>query len=311
MLIRRPVLALSPRLALAVGLAFAVAQAAAAADAPTRSPAPPPVAAPSPAKTSPAMTLPAGNPVVARVDGVDLHLSDVEAAQQSLPQQAQKLPLPQIYPILLDRLVSGQLIIEAGRKDHLGQDPEVQRRLKLEEDHLIQQVYIERVIKAGETDDRLKARYQAFLKAKPAQDEVHARHILVKTEAEAKSIIAQLDKGGDFAALAKKYSTDPAAATGGDLGYFGRGDMVPGFSAAAFAVPVGHYTETPVKSEFGWHVIYVVDRRVGKPPNLDEAREQVTRLLARDTVEAKLKELRGAAKIETFGLDGKPMPMAN
>ncbi len=312
MVIRRSALALStrpalaPRVALAVLLTFAVARAAAAADAPVRAPAPPPAAA-----APPLTGLPAGNPVVARVDGVDLHLSDVEAAQQSLPQQAQKLPLQQIYPILLDRLVSGQLIIEAGRRDHLGQDPEVQRRLKLDEDHLIQQVYIERVIKAGATDDRLKARYQAFLKTKPARDEVHARHILVKTEAEAKSIIAQLDKGADFSALAKKYSTDPAAASGGDLGYFGRNDMVPGFAAAAFALPNGHYTETPVKTEFGWHVIYVVDRRVSKPPNMDEAREQVARLLARDTVEAKLKELRGAAKIETFGLDGKPLPVAN
>ena len=93
-------------------------------------------------------------------------------------------------------------------------------------------------------------------------EEVHARHILVKTEAEAKSIIDQLNKGADFAALAKKYSTDPAAASGGDLGYFSRDDMVPAFSAAAFALKPGQYTKTPVKTQFGWHVIKVVDRRV-------------------------------------------------
>jgi len=253
---------------------------------------------------------PAGNPVVARVDGTELRLSDVEAMQQSLPPQAQKLPLKQIYPILLDRLVDGALVVHAGRKEHLDQDPAVERRLKLYEDHLIQQAYVEQLIKGAESEDQLKARYQKFLGEKPAREEVHARHILVKTEAEAKSIIAQLDKGADFATLAKKDSTDPGAASGGDLGYFGRDDMVPAFTAAAFALPVGKYTETPVKTEFGWHVILVEDHRVKKPPSFAEAHEQVSQLLARDIIQAKLKELREAAKVETFGLDGKPLPPA-
>jgi peptidyl-prolyl cis-trans isomerase C len=249
---------------------------------------------------------PAGQ-VVARVDGVELHFADVEAAQQSLPAQAQKLPLDSIYPILLDRLVDATLITEAGRKDHLDQNPEVQRRLRQFQDRLIQQAYIERAVKAAATEDRLKARYQTLLKEKPAHEEVHASHILVKTEAEAKSVIAELDKGADFAALAKKYSTDPGGASGGDLGYFGRDDMVPEFAAAAFALPVGKYTEKPVKTEFGWHVIKVEDRRNGKPPSFEEARDELDRLIAHDVVEAKLKELRGGAKIETYGLDGKPM----
>jgi len=267
----------------------------------------PTAAPPAPSPTSPA-GLPAGNPVVARVDGTELHLADVEAAQHSLPPQAQKLPLKQIYPLLLDRLVDGALVTEAGRKEHLDQDPAVEQRLKLYKDRLIQQAYVEQLIKGAETEDKLKARYQKFIEEKPAREEVHARHILVKTEAEAKSIIAQLDKGADFATLAKKNSTDPGAASGGDLGYFTRDDMVPAFSAAAFALPVGKYTETPVKTEFGWHVILVEDHRVKKPPTFTEAREQIGQLLARDIIQAKLKELRGAAKIETFGLDGKPLP---
>jgi len=267
----------------------------------------PTAAPPAPSPASPA-GLPAGNPVVARVDGTELHLADVEAAQHSLPPQAQKLPLKQIYPLLLDRLVDGALVTEAGRKEHLDQDPAVEQRLKLYKDRLIQQAYVEQLIKGAETEDKLKARYQKFIEEKPAREEVHARHILVKTEAEAKSIIAQLDKGADFATLAKKNSTDPGAASGGDLGYFTRDDMVPAFSAAAFALPVGKYTETPVKTEFGWHVILVEDHRVKKPPTFTEAREQISQLLARDIIQAKLKELRGAANIETFGLDGKPLP---
>jgi peptidyl-prolyl cis-trans isomerase C len=255
-------------------------------------------------------SLPPGNPVVARVDGVELHLSDVQAAQQTLPPQAQKVPLEQIYPMLLDRLVDGALITEAGRKEHLDQDPNVQARLKRYEDRLIQEAYLNRAIKQAETEDSLKTRYQKLLKEKPAQEQVHARHILVTSEEEAKSVIAQLDKGADFTELAKKYSTDPSAQDGGDLGYFGHDDMVKEFADAAFALPVGQYTKTPVKTEFGWHVIKVEDRRAGKPPSFEEAQDQLRQDLARDIIEAKLQELRGAAKIEEFGLDGKPLPAA-
>ena len=264
---------------------------------------------PSPPTGAPVSTpLPPGDTVVARVDGTELRLSDVEAAQKTLPPQAQKLPLQQIYPMLLDRMVDGMLVAEAGRKDHLDQDPDVQRRLKLYEDRLIQEAYLNRAIKAAETDKDLKERYQSFVKDKAGQDEVHARHILVKTEAEANSIIAELDKGADFADLAKKHSIDPGAASGGDLGYFGRDDMVKEFADAAFSLPAGQYTKTPVKTQFGWHVIKVEDHRVKAPPSFEEARQEVTQLVAHDVVEAKLKELRSAAKVETFGLDGKPLP---
>lgn len=267
-----------------------------------------PTAAPHPSAAAPAPGgLPPGNTVVARVNGVELHLSDVEAAQQSLSPEAQKMPLAQIYPMLLGRMIDGMLVTEAGRKEHLDQSPEVQRRLKLLEDRLIQQAYIEQVLKDAENEDKLKEAYRKSIQQKPAREEVHARHILVKTEAEANSIIDQLNKGADFATLAKKYSTDPGAASGGDLGYFGRDDMVPAFAAAAFALQPGQYTKTPVKTQFGWHVILLVDRRTKQPPTFEEARAQLSRTLAHEMIEAKIKELRGAAKIEAFGLDGKPL----
>jgi peptidyl-prolyl cis-trans isomerase C len=260
----------------------------------------------APAKAAPA-GLPTGNPVVARVNGAEIRLSDVKAAQQNLPPQAQKMPLMQIYPTLLNRMIDGMLITAAARAGHLDQSAEVQKRLKLLEDRLLQQAYLEQVLKGAETEDRLKAGYQKFIQQQSAKEEVHARHILVKTEAEANSIIDQLNKGGDFATLAKKYSTDPGASSGGDLGYFTRDDMVPAFAAAAFALKPGQYTKTPVKTQFGWHVILLVDRREKKPPSFDEAKEQIKRTLARDVVEAKIKELRGEAKVEAFGLDGKPL----
>src|SRR6516162_6698591 len=278
-----PRLWLSPALGLigAVGLVTSFASdVPLAADRPSG---PPTANAPAPS------LLPPPNTLVARVDGTELHLSDVEAAQQSLPPQAQKMPLAQIYPMLLERLVDGTLIAEAGRKQHLEQDPELQLRLKRYEDRLIQEAYLNQAIKAAETDDQLKARYQALAKDKAGQEEVHAEHILVKTEDEARSVIAELDKGADF-------------------GYFKHGDMVKEFADAAFALPAGKYTTTPVKTEFGWHVIKVEDHRVSTPPSFEESRQEVSQLVARDAVDAKLKQLRSAAKIETYGLDGKPLP---
>jgi peptidyl-prolyl cis-trans isomerase C len=295
---------LTPRL-LASALGLVCAAGLAAGDAVMAADPRPTLPAPG---ASEAQALPPGDTVVARVDGAELRLSDVEAAQQNLPPQAKKLPLEQIYPVLLDRLVDGMLITEAGRKEHLDQDPDVQSRLKQYEDRLIQEAYINRVVKPAETEDRLRTRYETFLKEKPAQDQVHARHILVKTETEAKSVIAELDKGADFTALAKKYSTDPGAESGGDLGYFKHDDMVKEFADAAFALSPGQYTKTPVKTEFGWHVIKVEDRRAGKPPSFEEAREQLSRDVAHEIIDAKLHDLRDTAKIEEFGLDGKPLP---
>ena len=299
-----PRLSITP---LGLGLICAAGFAAAAAGGGVLLAADRPPAQPNPSASMPS-PMPPGSMVVARVDGTELHLSDVEAAQQSLPPQVQKMPLAQIYPMLLDRLVDGMLITEAGRKEHLDQDPELQQRLKRYEDRLIQEVYLSRAIKGAETEDRLKARYQTFVKDKAGRDEVHARHILVKSEAEAKSVIAELDKGADFAELAKKHSTDPGGSSGGDLGYFGHDDMVKEFADAAFALSPGQYTKAPVKSEFGWHVIKVEDHRVSTPPSFEEARQEVGQLVAHDIVDAKLKELRGAAKVETYGLDGKPLP---
>src|SRR6185437_5838990 len=141
------------------------------------------------------------------------------------------------------------------------------------------------------------------------KEEVKARHILLPTEAAAKEVIAQLDKGADFAALAKEKSTDPSKETGGELGYFTRDDgMVPEFADAAFKLKKGEYTKTPVHTQFGWHVIEVEDRREVKPPSFEESKPQLKEEAARAAVGSKLKELRGKAKIETFALDGSPLP---
>jgi len=253
---------------------------------------------------------PAADPVVARVDGVELHRSDVDAAKNALPPQAQQMPMEKLYPLLLDRLVDNALVTAAGRKQHLDQDPEVQRQLKRDEDQLVERAYLERAIDKATTPQALQAKYQVWIKQKGPEEEVHARHILVKSEDEAKSVIGQLEKGGDFGDLAKKYSTDPAGASGGDLGWFGRNDMVPEFAEAAFSTPKGQFTKKPVKTQFGWHVIEVIDKRTKAAPSFDEAQPELRNLIARDVIAAQLAQLKKGAKIETFGLDGKPLPPA-
>jgi peptidyl-prolyl cis-trans isomerase C len=267
-----------------------------------------PAAAQTPAAGAPAQQ----DPVVARVNGTELHRSEVLAARQMLPAQVQQIPFEQVYPQLLDSLVTNLLAAQAGRKQKLADDPEVKKRLQWAQDQIIEEVYLSRYIRGAMTDDRIKARYDQFLKDQKPQDQVNAKHILVKTEDEAKSVIADLKNGGDFAAIAKEKSNDPGTkATGGDLGWFTKDEMVPEFAEVTFKLQKGQYTETPVKTQFGYHVILLVDRRTAPPPTIEEARPQVVALLQRELIEQKVKELRTSAKIETFNLDGsKPTAAA-
>ena len=267
------------------------------------------VVTPATAQTPAPGAAPAGaaqqDPVVARVNGTELRRSEVLAARQMLPAQVQQIPFDQVYPQLLDTLVTNLLAAQAGRKQKLADDPEVKKRLQWAQDQIIEEVYLSRYIRGAMTDDRIKARYDQFLKDQKPQDQVNAKHILVKTEDEAKAVIADLKGGGDFAAIAKEKSNDPGTkATGGDLGWFTKDEMVPEFAEAAFKLQKGQYTETPVKTQFGYHVILLVDRRTAPAPSMEEARPQVVALLQRELIEQKVKELRTGAKIETFNLDG-------
>jgi len=245
------------------------------------------------------------DPVVARVNGAEIHRSDVLIARQSLPPQLQQIPFEQIYPRLLDEMVNNMIIAQAGRKAKLADDPEVKRRLAFAQDQIIEEVYLSRLVRSSITEDKIKARYDKFVKDAKPEEQVSARHILLKNEDDAKAVIAELKKGTDFATLAKQKSEDPGTkASGGDLGWFSKDEMVPEFSEAAFKLQKGEFTETPVKTQFGYHVIKVDDRRQAPPPTLDQARPQIVQQMQREIIEQKLKELRTSAKVETFALDG-------
>lgn len=252
-------------------------------------------------------TAPAGDPVVAIVNGQTLHRSDVVASAQSLPPQYRN-KVDEYFPALVDRLIDITLMVDEGRKQKLQDDPEVKALVTAYEDQAIREVLLRRQLKDKLSDAALKQKYDEMTKAMKPQEELRASHILVASEAEAKDIIAQLEKGADFAKLAKEKSKDPGATNGGDLGYFSDGDMVPEFWAAADKLNKGEYTKTPVKSQFGWHVILLTDKRTKPTPTFDQVKDQLKDQITQEIIAAYLGGLHKAAKIQKFGPDGKPLP---
>ncbi len=245
------------------------------------------------------------DPIVATVNGQQIHLSELEIAQQSLPQQYRNMPLSAVFPALLDRIVDSKLVEQDGRKNKVTDDPAFKRRMAFVEEQVIQDFWLQKQIALKVTPEKMRQTYEERLKSMPAEEEVHARHILVATEPEAKAIISDLKKGTAFDKLAKEKSTDKASgAEGGDLGWFKKTDMVKEFADAAFALKKGELTDNPVKTQFGYHVIQLEDRRQAPPPSFEEMSDQIRQDLARETVTAMLNQLRAGAKIEKFNMDG-------
>ncbi len=280
---------------------------AAQAPAPQGAPAPaqkPPAKPPAAAAAAPAAQ-PLKDPVVATVNGQPIRLSELEIAQQALPQQYRNMPLQAVFPALLDRIVDSKLVVQEGKKNKVTDDPAFKKRMAFVEDQVLQDFWIQREVARKVTAEKLQQRYEERLKSMPSEEEVHARHILVSTEDEAKAIIADLKKGAAFDKLAKEKSTDKASgAEGGDLGWFKKSDMVKEFADAAFALKKDELTETPVKTQFGYHVIKLEDRRKAPPPAFEELADQLREEMAREAVTAQLDQLRSGAKIEKFNMDG-------
>jgi peptidyl-prolyl cis-trans isomerase C len=261
--------------------------------------------APAAAPAAPAAPAVGGDPVVARVNGFELHRSDVEEAARGLPPQARQQPPDKIYAALLDQMIATTLVAQAARKAKVQDEPRAKRHLTLITDQVMAQLYVDKIVLAGMNEQKLKAKYDKLMKDAPPREEVNARHILLANEADAKAAIEELKKGADFAKLANQKSTDPAGKTsGGDLGWFTKDQMVPEFADAAFNLKKGEITDQPVKTQFGWHVIKLEDRRQAKPPTFDQVKPQLADEVARDLVGEKMKELKTAARIEVFNADG-------
>jgi peptidyl-prolyl cis-trans isomerase C len=264
---------------------------------------PPATGAPPPAAPA-SVPSPGSDPVVAKVNGAEIHASDVRDAIAGLPDEYRSLPPNVLFPMMLDQLVDRKALVLLAEKEGLNKDPQVQRQMARAEDNALQNALLNREIGPTVSEQKVKERYDATIANKPGEEEVHARHILVKTEDEAKKIIAELNGGADFAKLAKQYSTDPGAAHGGDLGWFKKGDMLPAFAAAAFALQPGQISETPVHTQYGWHVIKVEGRRQAPPPSFEEARDQLRQEMIQEGVHKLVAQARQGLTIERFNPDG-------
>jgi peptidyl-prolyl cis-trans isomerase C len=266
--------------------------------------------APAPAAQAaqPPAAAQAPDPVVARVGGEEIRLSQLRAAVQDLPEELRAAPEPVLLPVLLDQMIASRAIIAAARAEGLHNSEEVRRRVRAAEEEALQEVLIRRELEPLLTEEALRARYQRDVAAAAREEEVSARHILVATEAEARAIAIEAARPGvDFAELARRRSTGPGAREGGDLGFFRRGDMIAEFAEAAFALQPGQISPTPVRTQFGWHVIRVEARRAVEPPPFEQARAEVRARVFEESVGRIVERYRAAANVERFNLDGTPM----
>lgn len=238
------------------------------------------------------------DPVVAKIDGAEIRRSQALEVRRRLPAQMQQVPDHLILPVLVNIVIDTKVVAAEARRQNLQDDPEVRDQIARLEELVLEQILIARTVEEKVTDEDVQERYQTMVETAEGGEEIRARHILVEKEDEAKAVIAELQKGADFVELAKEKSTGPSAPQGGDLGYFGQGQMVPAFSEAAFGLDVGAFTETPVQTQFGWHVIKLEDRRTKAPPTFEEVSEQIRGELAREARAAYVEELREKSTIE-------------
>jgi peptidyl-prolyl cis-trans isomerase C len=237
------------------------------------------------------------NPVLAKVNGSEIRQSDLNLAEEELgPSLAQMDPATKKDNVL-SFLIDMKIVSKAAEDKKIENNEDFKKRLTFTRNRLLMDSLLASEGKAATTDEAMKKVYEDASKQITGEQEVHARHILVETEDEAKAVEDELKKGADFAELAKKKSKDPGASDGGDLGFFTKDQMVPEFSAVAFALEPGKVSD-PVKSQFGWHVIKVEEKRNRKAPDFDQVKSQIETYVTRKAQADYVAKLRETAKVE-------------
>ncbi len=257
------------------------------------------------AAAKPAAKKPAKKIVVARVEGKPIYRYEVVRAFQRLSPKLRKRGLPEVYEDVLETLIKRKMMTIYGRREKFHKNREVRRRLRIAEDQIIREVYLDKLIRKYLTEDRIRAHYDEFVRRNPPTDVVRARHILVSSEVKAKSVTKQALGGKDFAELARTNSEGPSASRGGDLGYFAKGEMVKPFADAAFKLKKGGITAQPVKTKFGWHIIKAEDRRKRKVPPYKKIKPRMRQEVWAKLGDNFLQQYRAQAKVERFAFDGK------
>ncbi len=238
----------------------------------------------------------ADDPVVAKVDGVDIKQSDLDFAASEVGPRISNYSADDRRRVLLQYVIENELMAAAGDKDKLDEGAAFESRVKYHQRQALRDAFFDAKIRESVSEDEAKKVYEERVKQVKPEQELHARHILVATEAEAKDVAARLKKGEDFATVAKEKSKD-VNAQGGDLGFFGKGQMVKPFEDAAFALEVGAISE-PVQTPFGWHIIKIEEKRDRQLPSFDQVKEAIMAQLVQQKAQAIVTGLRDTAKIE-------------
>jgi peptidyl-prolyl cis-trans isomerase C len=243
--------------------------------------------------------------VLAKVDGVAITEDDVADAMLDIgPGLPQKLDGPGRQKYVLDYLIDMKLVAKKAEADKMDSGEVFTRRLAYYHDKLAMEAVLTDVATKAATDEAEHKAYDEAAKAQPPQPEIHARHILLPTEDEAKAALARIKNGEDFAKVATELSKDPGG-EGGDLGWFTKDKMVPEFADAAFKMEPGQVSE-PVKSQFGWHVIKVEEKRMKTFPSFEQIKDQAAHYVAQKAQGDMITKLREAAKIDRLDDAGKP-----
>jgi len=242
--------------------------------------------------------------VVAKVNGQEITEQDIEFARREIGEQIASVPEAQRNSSLLMYIIENQLLADASAAEKLNEGPDVEKLLKYYRRRALHDLYYQRRIRDAIDDSAAKKLYDKEVAKLKPQTEVKARHILVKTEADARDIIERLGRGADFGKLAQEKSTGPSGSQGGDLGYFSKGQMVPKFDEAVFKLKKGETSE-PVQTRFGWHVIKVEDRRQSKAPDFAEVKDNLRTGLVRQKAVEVIDALRKSAKIDILDADMK------
>ena len=234
---------------------------------------------------------------VGTVNGETITLDEVMQLTEELPDEYRRQPLENYFPNLVSEIANTKLAAKAALDSGLDQDTLILDAIRIATERILAEAYFGTEIRKIVTEDEIAAAYDRFIADSDSREEISARHILVEEEQAAIDLIEKLKGGADFAALAQEFSTGPSGPKGGDLGYFGRGQMVPDFETAAFDLEIGTFSAAPVQTQFGWHVIKLEDKRIAPAPSLDEMRQQIGSSLTQQALARLIEELRQDATI--------------
>ncbi len=237
--------------------------------------------------------------VAAVVNGEKITVAEIRKAYNENPQIKEKVPFDEFYGKAVEVFINGKLVYQAAVADKVLDSAEYKDQMKLAKEEIARKVYLEKQVDKKVTKDQINKFYDEYKKSFKAEKEIKAKHILVDSEAKAKEVIKKLKDGQKFDKLAKEYSKEPA-----DLGYFTKEVMVPEFANAAFALGKGKYSQTPVKTQFGYHVILVEDIRDAKPQPLNKIEPQLKAMMTQGAIAGIFEDLSNKAKVTKYDLKG-------